>query len=116
MNGRPQSEEGHKRPYSIALRYNFKDLRGRQSDTGDEHTLEIWAANGMDLSEKDHDFSSSSKDIVPLKSEEISSGVLLSVTICSIPALIAASIPWHSILTVYHICYIESLLKHNEEM
>lgn len=74
MNGRPQSEEGHKRPYSIALRYNFKDLRGRQSDTGDEHTLEIWAANGMDLSEKDHDFSSSSKDIVPLKSEEISSG------------------------------------------
>ena len=56
MNGRPQSEEGHKRPYSIALRYNFKDLRGRQSDTGDEHTLEIWAANGMDLSEKDHDF------------------------------------------------------------
>jgi hypothetical protein len=36
-------------------------------------------------------FSLSSKDIVPLKSEEISSGVLLSVTIYSIPALIAAS-------------------------
>jgi hypothetical protein len=38
-------------------------------------------------------FSLSSSEIVPLKSEEISSGVLLSVTIYSIPALIAASTP-----------------------
>ena len=31
--------------------HNFKDLRGGQSDTGDEQTLVIWTANGMDLSE-----------------------------------------------------------------
>ena len=40
---------------SIALRHNFKDLHGGQSDTGDEQTLVIWTANGMDLSEEDHD-------------------------------------------------------------
>ena len=48
MNGRLQSEEEHKRPYSIALRHNFKDLSGGQSDTGDEHMLVIWAPIGMD--------------------------------------------------------------------
>src|ERR687897_3426723 len=30
---------------------SFKDLRGGQSDTGDEQTLVIWTANGMDLNE-----------------------------------------------------------------
>ena len=29
--------------------HNFKDLRGGQSDTGDEQTLVIWTANGMDI-------------------------------------------------------------------
>ena len=31
--------------------HNFKDLRGGQSDTGDEQTLVIWTSNGMDLNE-----------------------------------------------------------------
>jgi plastocyanin len=31
--------------------HNFKDLRGGQSDTGDEQTLVIWTANGMNLHE-----------------------------------------------------------------
>jgi len=33
------------------LTTNFKDLRGGQSDTGDEQMLVLWTANGMDLSE-----------------------------------------------------------------
>jgi plastocyanin len=37
--------------FGIDSMHNFKDLRGGQSDTGDEQTLVIWTANGMDLSE-----------------------------------------------------------------
>jgi hypothetical protein len=37
--------------FGIDNMHNFKDLRGGQSDTGDEQTLVIWTANGMDLSE-----------------------------------------------------------------
>jgi hypothetical protein len=29
--------------------HNFKDLRGGQSDTGDEQTLVVWTADGMDI-------------------------------------------------------------------
>src|SRR5918999_1297536 len=37
--------------FGIDSMHNFKDLRGGQSNTGDEQTLVIWTANGMDLSE-----------------------------------------------------------------
>jgi hypothetical protein len=37
--------------FGIDSMHNFKDLRGGQSDTGDEQTLVIWTANGRDLSE-----------------------------------------------------------------
>jgi plastocyanin len=37
--------------FGIDSMQNFKDLRGGQSDTGDEQTLVIWTANGMDLNE-----------------------------------------------------------------
>ncbi|CAN5493679.1 hypothetical protein BH18THE2_BH18THE2_18360 [soil metagenome] len=37
--------------FGIDSMHNFKDLRGGQSDTGDQQTLVIWTANGMDLSE-----------------------------------------------------------------
>ena len=37
--------------FEIDSMHNFQDLRGGQSDTGDEQTLVIWTANGMDLSE-----------------------------------------------------------------
>jgi plastocyanin len=37
--------------FGIDSMQNFRDLRGGQSDTGDEQTLVIWTANGMDLSE-----------------------------------------------------------------
>jgi plastocyanin len=37
--------------FGIDSMHNFKDLRGGQSDTGDEQTLVIWTANGIDLSE-----------------------------------------------------------------
>ena len=37
--------------FGIDSMHNFKDLRGGQSDTGDEQTLVIWTANGMNLSE-----------------------------------------------------------------
>ena len=37
--------------FGIDSMHNFKDLRGGQSDTGDEQTLVIWTADGMDLSE-----------------------------------------------------------------
>ena len=37
--------------FGIDSMHNFKDLRGGQSDTGDEQTLVIWTANGMDLNE-----------------------------------------------------------------
>ena len=39
--------------FGIDSMQNFKDLRGGQSDTGDEQTLVIWTANGMDLNEVD---------------------------------------------------------------
>jgi hypothetical protein len=35
--------------FGIDSMQNFKDLRGGQSDTGDEQTLVIWTANGMGL-------------------------------------------------------------------
>jgi plastocyanin len=37
--------------FGIDSMHNFKDLRGGQSDTGDEQTLVIWTANGMELNE-----------------------------------------------------------------
>jgi plastocyanin len=37
--------------FGIDSMHNFKDLRGGQSDTGEEQTLVIWTANGMDLNE-----------------------------------------------------------------
>ena len=37
--------------FGIDSMHNFKGLRGGQSDTGDDQTLIIWTANGMDLSE-----------------------------------------------------------------
>jgi plastocyanin len=37
--------------FEIDSMQNFRDLRGGQSDTGDEQTLVIWTANGMDLNE-----------------------------------------------------------------
>jgi plastocyanin len=37
--------------FGIDSMHNFKDLRGGQSDTGDEQTLVIWTANGMHLNE-----------------------------------------------------------------
>ena len=37
--------------FGIDSMHNFQDLRGGQSDTGDEQTLVIWTANGMDLNE-----------------------------------------------------------------
>jgi plastocyanin len=37
--------------FGIDSMHNFKDLRGGQSDTGDEQTLVIWTSNGMDLNE-----------------------------------------------------------------
>ena len=37
--------------FGIDSMHSFKDLRGGQSDTGDEQTLVIWTANGMDLNE-----------------------------------------------------------------
>jgi plastocyanin len=37
--------------FGIDSMHNFKDLRGGQSDTGDEQTLMIWTANSMDLNE-----------------------------------------------------------------
>jgi hypothetical protein len=37
--------------FGIDSMQNFRDLRGEQSDTGDEQTLVIWTANGMDLNE-----------------------------------------------------------------
>jgi plastocyanin len=37
--------------FGIDSMQNFRDLRGGQSDTGDEQTLVIWTANGMDLNE-----------------------------------------------------------------
>ena len=37
--------------FGIDSMHNFKDLRGGQSDTGDEQTLVIWTANGMNLDE-----------------------------------------------------------------
>ena len=45
VNEMPSSDFG------IDSMHNFKDLRGGQSDTGDEQALVIWTANGMDLSE-----------------------------------------------------------------
>lgn len=37
--------------FGIDSMHNFKDLRGGQSDTGDEQSLVIWTSNGMDLNE-----------------------------------------------------------------
>jgi plastocyanin len=37
--------------FGIDSMHNFKDLRGGQSDTGDEQTLVIWTADGMDIEE-----------------------------------------------------------------
>ena len=38
------------RGFDIDSTYNFKDLRGGQSGTGDEQTLIVWTTAGMDLS------------------------------------------------------------------
>ena len=38
------------RGFDIDSTYNFKDLRGGQSGTGDEQTLIVWKTAGMDLS------------------------------------------------------------------
>jgi hypothetical protein len=38
------------RGFNIDSTYNFKDLRGGQSGTGDEQTLIVWTSAGMDLS------------------------------------------------------------------
>jgi len=35
--------------FGIDSMHNFQDLRGGQSDTGDEQTLVIWTADGMDI-------------------------------------------------------------------
>jgi hypothetical protein len=37
--------------FGIDSMHNFQDLRGGQSDTGDQQTLVIWTASGMDLRE-----------------------------------------------------------------
>jgi hypothetical protein len=38
------------RGFTIDSTYNFKDLRGGQSGTGDEQTLVVWTSSGIDLS------------------------------------------------------------------
>ena len=38
------------RGFNIDSMFNFKDLRGGQSGTGDEQTLIVWTSAGMDLS------------------------------------------------------------------
>jgi hypothetical protein len=37
----------HNRGFTIDITYNFKDLRGGQSGTGDEQTLIVWTTSGM---------------------------------------------------------------------
>jgi hypothetical protein len=37
--------------FGIDSMHNFKDLRGGQSDTGDEQTLVIWTAGGKSLND-----------------------------------------------------------------
>lgn len=37
--------------FGIDSIHNFKDLRGGQGDTGDEQTLLVWTANGIEMSE-----------------------------------------------------------------
>jgi hypothetical protein len=43
--------------------HNFKDLRGGQSDTGDEQTLVIWTADEMDIGEIGSALKSISEDL-----------------------------------------------------
>jgi plastocyanin len=49
--------------FGIDSMHNFKDLRGGQSDTGDEQTLVIWTANGMDIERVESALKSISEDL-----------------------------------------------------
>ncbi|HYY68082.1 MAG TPA: hypothetical protein VE572_07030 [Nitrososphaeraceae archaeon] len=49
--------------FGIDSMHNFKDLRGGQSDTGDEQTLVIWTADGMDVEEIGSALKSISEDL-----------------------------------------------------
>jgi plastocyanin len=49
--------------FGIDSMHNFKDLRGGQSDTGDEQTLVIWTANGMDIERVQSALKSISEDL-----------------------------------------------------
>ena len=49
--------------FGIDSMHNFKDLRGGQSDTGDEQTLVIWTADGMDIEKIGSALKSISEDL-----------------------------------------------------
>jgi plastocyanin len=49
--------------FGIDSMHNFKDLRGGQSDTGDEQTLVIWTADTMDIGEIGSALKSISEDL-----------------------------------------------------
>jgi plastocyanin len=49
--------------FGIDSMHNFKDLRGGQSDTGDEQTLVVWTADGMDTEEIGSALKSISEDL-----------------------------------------------------
>jgi plastocyanin len=49
--------------FGIDSMHNFKDLRGGQSDTGDEQTLVIWTADGMDFEKIGSALKSISEDL-----------------------------------------------------
>jgi plastocyanin len=49
--------------FGIDSMHNFKDLRGGQSDTGDEQTLVIWTADTMDIEEIGSALKSISEDL-----------------------------------------------------
>lgn len=49
--------------FGIDSMHNFKDLRGGQSDTGDEQTLVIWTADTMDTGEIGSALKSISEDL-----------------------------------------------------
>jgi plastocyanin len=49
--------------FGIDSMHNFKDLRGGQSDTGDEQTLVIWTAKGMDIENIESALKSISEDL-----------------------------------------------------